>query len=465
MHVRVSRHFVPFPTVLLATLDILYITLVLLWVGIPPAQGPVIPLFGAISVEPFALGFWLVALISMISAGLYSGETVADFGVLMRVGISCGVTLAFSLVAGSYAHAALGVGDQTANLPIAAALVWFAWVALSRAGFATTFELGLLKRRILVLGVGRQAARIAELVETVRNCHFVPVSFIALPGERAYVHHDTRSAEELNSLSELASRLGFTEIIVAAGERRGLPVQQLLHCKLSGINVTEFLDFWERETRTVDLEALRPSWLFYSDGFRCRARDAAFKRAFDLAASLGLLILTLPVQLVTVLLIKLDSRGPILYRQERVGLQGRTFTILKFRSMHIDAEGDGRPRWAGERDRRVTRVGRIIRKLRIDELPQVVNVLCGDMSFVGPRPERPFFVEQLSQAIPYYAERHCVRPGITGWAQVNFDYGASVEDARKKLGFDLYYVKNHSIFLDFVILLRTVSVVFSCGAR
>ena len=465
MHVRVYRHFVPFPTALLVTLDVLFIVAVLSWVGIPPARGPLIPFAGAISVEPFALGFWLVALISMISAGLYSGETVADFGVVLRVGIACGVTLAFALVGGSYAHAGLGPEGSGGGLPLAAALVWFSWVAVSRAAFATTCELGLLKRRILVLGVGRQASRIAELVETVRNRHFVPVSFVALPGERAYVRSNTRAAEELSSLPELASDLGFTEIVVATAERRGLPVEELLHCKLSGINVTEFLDFWERETRTVDLDALRPSWLFYSDGFRCRMRDAALKRAFDMAASLGLLLLTLPLQLVAALAIKLDSRGPVLYRQERVGLNGRIFTIYKFRSMHIDAEQDGRPRWAGERDHRVTRVGRIIRKLRIDELPQIMNVLRGDMSFVGPRPERPFFVAQLGQAIPYYAERHCMRPGITGWAQVNFDYGASVEDARKKLGYDLYYVKNHSIFLDFLILLQTVRVVFGSGAR
>jgi sugar transferase (PEP-CTERM system associated) len=451
--------------VLLATLDLLFVIGVLSWLDMAPADVPIVPFVGSVAVEPFAVGFWLVAFLSMIAAGLYSGETTTDFGVLGRVALSFGATFAFAILVGSYAHAALGGREAAESLPLAAALVWFAWVAVSRAVFATTFELGLLKRRILVLGVGRQAARIAELVETVRNRHFVPVSYVALPGEPPLVRRNIRPAEELPSLPELATRLGFSEIVVATGERRGLPVQQLLDCKLSGVNVTEFLDFWERETRTVDLEALRPSWLFYSDGFRFRLRDAFCKRAFDIIVSLALLILTLPVQLVTALLIRLDSPGPILYRQERVGRHGRIFTILKFRSMHVDAERDGRPRWARERDRRVTRVGRIIRKLRMDELPQILNVLRGDMSFVGPRPERPFFVEQLTQAIPYYAERHCVRPGITGWAQVNFDYGASVEDARKKLAFDLYYVKNCSVFLDFLILLHTVRVIFASGAR
>jgi lipopolysaccharide/colanic/teichoic acid biosynthesis glycosyltransferase len=183
----------------------------------------------------------------------------------------------------------------------------------------------------------------------------------------------------------------------------------------------------------VDLEALKPSWLFYSDGFRCGPVDEFLKRAFDIVVSSSLLILTLPLLVATACLIKLDSPGPILYRQTRVGLHGRVFTILKFRSMLVDAETNGGPRWAAESDPRVTRVGTIMRKLRIDELAQILNVLCGDMSFVGPRPERPFFVAELARAIPYYAERHWAKPGITGWAQINFPYGASTEDARRKL--------------------------------
>jgi len=239
-----------------------------------------------------------------------------------------------------------------------------------------------------------------------------------------------------------------------------------LHCKLAGIKVTDFLDFWERETRSVDLDALKPSWLFYSDGFRCGPVDEFLKRSFDIAVSLSLLILTLPLLVLTACLIKFESPGPVLYRQDRVGLHGRVFTILKFRSMRADAETDGRPRWAAKGDPRVTRVGAIIRKLRIDELAQILNVLRGDMSFVGPRPERPFFVAELSKALPYYAERHWVRPGITGWAQINFPYGASTEDARRKLTYDLYYLKNRSFFLDSLILLQTVRVIFwNQGAR
>jgi len=286
-------------------------------------------------------------------------------------------------------------------------------------------------------------------------------------GERPSIRSDTIdwTIAEPDALADIVYRLGVSEIVVAADDRRGLPVSQLLHCKLAGIKVIDFLDFWERETRTIDLEALRPSWLFYSDGFRCGPLDEFLKRAFDIVVSVGLLLLTLPLWMVTAGAIKLESTGPIFYQQKRVGLHGRTFTILKFRSMRADAETDG-PRWAAERDPRITRVGMIIRKLRIDELAQIFNVLRGDMSFVGPRPERPFFVAELAQKIPYYSERHWVRPGITGWAQVNYPYGASTEDAWIRLTYDLYYVKNRSIFLDCVILLQTARVIFwNYGAR
>jgi sugar transferase (PEP-CTERM system associated) len=325
----------------------------------------------------------------------------------------------------------------------------------------------MLRRRVLVLGNGAQAARIAGLVEAADNEHFLPISYLGVPGERQSVRSDTIdwTTAEPDALAELVDRLGASEIVVAADDSRGLPVRQLLHCKLAGIKVIDFLDFWERETRTIDLHALRPSWLFFSDGFRCGPLDEFLKRAFDIVVSVSLLILTLPLLVVTACAIKLESRGPIFYQQQRVGLRGRCFTILKFRSMRSDAETDG-PRWAVEQDPRVTRVGMIIRKLRIDELAQIFNVLRGDMSFVGPRPERPFFVAELTRAIPYYSERHWVRPGITGWAQVNYPYGASTEDAWIKLTYDLYYVKNRSIFLDCVILLQTARVIFwNYGAR
>jgi sugar transferase (PEP-CTERM system associated) len=257
-------------------------------------------------------------------------------------------------------------------------------------------------------------------------------------------------------------------VIVAVRERRGgnLPMEELLECKLEGVSIVDLPSFFERETGHVQLDALNPSWMVFSDGFCRTSVRNLVKRIFDVCSSLGLLILTLPVFLVTAVLIALESGFPVFYRQVRVGECGRPFAVLKFRSMCVDAERDGTPQWAKKGDARVTRVGAVIRMLRIDELPQLFNVLRGDMSFVGPRPERPFFVRELEREIPYYSSRHTVKPGITGWAQIRYPYGASVEDARHKLQFDLYYAKNHSLFLDLIILLQTAQVVLlGKGAR
>jgi sugar transferase (PEP-CTERM system associated) len=268
-------------------------------------------------------------------------------------------------------------------------------------------------------------------------------------------------------LVRLAEQMHVDEIVVAVEDRRKeMPVNDLLHLKLSGVEVLEFSSFWEKETGRVDLDTVHPSWMIFSDGFGGTTATRMVKRGFDLVVSATFLLLTFPVLVITAAAIKLDSRGPIFYRQERVGRHGRTFMLLKFRSMVTDAERDGVPKWAGAGDSRVTRIGHVIRQTRIDEIPQVFNVLLGDMSFIGPRPERPFFVQELAAKIPYYAERHLVKPGITGWAQINFPYGASVEDAKQKLEYDLYYIKNHSIFLDCIILLQTARVVlFPEGVR
>src|SRR3954447_844372 len=256
------------------------------------------------------------------------------------------------------------------------------------------------------------------------------------------------------------------EIVVAPNESAPLPVAELLRCRAAGIRVSSYMDFIERQTKTVDPDALQPSWLIFSDGFRDSALAKLSKRCFDIVFSLALLLFTLPLMLLTAAVIVLDSKGPIFYKQERVGLNGRPFLVIKFRSMRTDAEKDGAPQWAAPRDARVTRVGALIRKLRIDELPQLLNVLRGEMSLVGPRPERPCFVEEFTRQIPFYAERHCVKPGITGWAQVNYPYGASLEDARNKLAYDLYYVKNRGLFLDLIVVFQTVRVIlFADGAR
>jgi sugar transferase (PEP-CTERM system associated) len=274
-----------------------------------------------------------------------------------------------------------------------------------------------------------------------------------------------RAGATPESLLRLAEQHDADEVVVATDERRGLPIHELLTCKVHGINVVDYLTFVERETRQIDLDNLQPGWLVFSDGFRSSRFMDATKRAFDVAVSIAILVVTLPILLATAIAIRLEDGGPILYSQERVGRYGRPFKLYKFRSMGVDAEKNGQ-QWAALHDPRVTRVGAVIRKLRIDELPQIICVLRGDMSFIGPRPERPYFVEQLAAAIPFYAERHCVKPGISGWAQINYPYGASLEDARQKLAYDLYYVKNRSIFLDFLILIQTIRViVWPEGAR
>ena len=341
---------------------------------------------------------------------------------------------------------------------------------LIRKVFIAAADLNVFKRRILVLGGGQSAAKIEALARQRRYGHFVVIGFVTR-GEKDQSNRLTPVLPG-NLLWRDLALLDFVrenridEIVIASHERRGLPVRDLLECRLVGVRVSEFASFWERESGQVDLEALHPSWLIYSDGFKVGGLRRSAKRAFDVVFGAAILVVTLPLTIATAIAIKLDSRGPVLYRQERVGQSGRRVHVLKFRSMHVDAENDGVPRWCDTNDVRITVIGHFIRKTRIDEIPQVINVLKGEMSFVGPRPERPFFVASLRDKIPYYQERLAVKPGITGWAQINYGYGASEDDAKTKLAYDLYYVKNSSLFLDFIILLRTVGVVLSSeGAR
>ncbi len=276
------------------------------------------------------------------------------------------------------------------------------------------------------------------------------------------------SRAHIDSLAEHATLLNASEVVLALEERRNaLPLNDLIRVKTTGVYVNELSSFLERETGRVDLDSVNPSWLIFSDGFSSGQRISSIaKRIFDLIASLLLVILTLPVIMLTAAMIRLESKGPAFFRQERVGLYGETFSLFKLRSMRQDAEVSGEAIWALKDDPRITRVGKWIRKFRIDELPQSWNVLRGDMSFVGPRPERPSFVADLETRLSYYAERHMVKPGITGWAQINYPYGASLEDSRHKLEYDLYYAKNYTPFLDILILLQTLRVIlWPDGAR
>jgi sugar transferase (PEP-CTERM system associated) len=345
---------------------------------------------------------------------------------------------------------------------------WFALIgmALVRVALRDLLSGERFKRRVMVLGAGARAGRIEALARS-SGAGFTVVGFVGMNDGAAAVARAVNRADIASLPAHLLS-LGASEVVLALEERRNaLPLNDLLKIKTTGVQVHDFSSFLERETGRVDLDSLNPSWLIFSDGFSSGRRlSGVAKRLFDVAASLALLAFTFPVILATALAIVLESSGPAFFRQRRVGLYGMPFDVVKLRSMRLDAEVGGKAVWAQKDDPRVTRVGRIIRKLRIDELPQIWSVLKGEMSFVGPRPERPQFVADLEARLPYYAERHVVKPGITGWAQINYPYGASVEDAREKLEFDLYYAKNYTPFLDLLILLQTARVViWPEGAR
>lgn len=333
-----------------------------------------------------------------------------------------------------------------------------AGLALGRVLFSRLADLSTFKRRILVLGTGLQAQRIEAAEQWIAPIRFVCVGFVALDETSVGVTPSRVLAS--GDLISLCDRAKVDDIVLALDERRGvLPVESLLSLRLKGFHVLDIASFFEQEMGRLEIETMRPSWLALSDGSTRGRFERAVKRAFDVAIGLALLIATLPLTVPTIIAIFAEDRGPILYRQQRVGLGSRRFELLKFRSMRVDAEQDGTARWAALNDPRVTAVGSIIRKLRIDEIPQVYNVLWGEMSLVGPRPERPSIVKQLAEEIPFYEYRHSVKPGITGWAQINYPYGASIQDAVEKLKYDLYYVKNHSLFLDLVILIQTLRVV------
>lgn len=320
----------------------------------------------------------------------------------------------------------------------------------------------LFSPRVLIIGTGRDAAQVYRDLTCPLQRSVEVVGFMRTGGDEKR-EVDARQVLPAQGLLDTVRDLKVNEVIVAVQERRGgvLPIRELLDCKLAGIRVVDLSSFFERVQGQVRLDSLKASWLIYGDGFRQGLARTFIKRVFDVVVALLLLLLALPVMLVTIALILIEDGAPVFYRQERVGLGGRVFRVVKFRSMRRDAEKDGKPRWASSNDDRATRVGRIIRKLRIDELPQLFNVLAGDMSLVGPRPERPFFVDQLVREIPFYNVRHCVKPGVTGWAQVRYQYGSSVDDAIEKLQYDLYYVKNHTLVLDTLVLFETVRVVLT----
>ena len=409
-------------------------------------------------------------ILVLASLGIYNRDAVYQFGVLLQRSVIFLFVIVFLGVLAWIIDdliPSMRLSDYVSFLALATGLNLTA-IMTTRLAFVFMPKIDTFKTRVLVLGRGPLGVRIrtflgAEGSHTLKQVGYVDLDALRTPRDAAAAGDPDLVAEDI---CRLAREANAHEIVIASREWRGLPIWNLLDCKMAGTKVTDYLTFWEREAGQIDLNEVKPSWLALSDGFRQSRVHAVVKRALDIVVSLAFLSVTLPVILLAAFLIKLESSGPVFYLQERIGRHGKIFNVIKFRSMYVDAEKDGVPQWASRVDPRVTRVGHLIRRTRIDEIPQIFNVLFGDMSFVGPRPERPYFVRELSEDIPLYNIRHNVRPGITGWAQINYPYGASVEDARRKLEYDLYYVKNGGLFLDFAIILQTVRVVLSGdGAR
>ncbi len=336
----------------------------------------------------------------------------------------------------------------------------FVSVFIWRAIFATTINRLDLAKKIIIFGNGANAALIAKEILKRKSQYKLIGTVSDYPKNKVL---DLRFLGKTSEIDTIASNHKASEVVVALGQRRQqVPMEALLRCKLSGVGVCEVHDFYEQVTDKILLEDLRPSWLIFSRGFRQSNTSQAIKRLFDILLAIVALVPGIPLAIITALMIKTeDRRAPVLFKQERVGKNNEVFTLFKFRSMSVNAELESGPVWAEEGDSRITRVGAFIRATRLDEIPQLLNVLQGNMSLVGPRPERAFFIEKLQKIIPYYTQRHAVKPGITGWAAVKFRYGATVEDALEKLQYDLYYIKNISLLLDIKILFLTIFVILS----
>ncbi|MEE4200106.1 TIGR03013 family XrtA/PEP-CTERM system glycosyltransferase [Erythrobacter sp.] len=460
--IRLFKHYIPHAVLLLGLLDfaLLVVASEMAWqlraaqIGMEP--GPVSGRW--LSLVGIAGVVWL-AMIAVGVYGPYALRSLRFAGARLLVAISLGI-----IALATIDWILPGQTFWRSTLLYAMGLAIFVLVA-DRLLLNSFLGSSAFRRRVMVLGAGDRAQRLRRLGDRPES-GFAIVSYIAM-GEPERTVEEAIPREAIHDLGRFVENLGVSEVVLALQERRNsLPLQDLLRIKTKGVHVNDFSSFLERETGRVDLDTVNPSWLIFSDGFSSsRMFSGVVKRLFDIVASLTLLILTAPIIALFAVLVKLDSAGPAFFRQRRVGLFGQDFELVKLRSMRVDAEKDG-AKWAETNDTRITRIGRLIRKVRIDELPQTWSVLKGEMSFVGPRPEVPQFVDQLQDQIPFYQERHMVKPGITGWAQINFPYGASTQDSRKKLEYDLYYAKNYTPFLDLVILLQTLRVIlWPEGAR
>lgn len=460
--IRLFKHYVPHAVILLGLIDAALLLAVgdFAWrlrsgqIGIDP---------GSIADRAWQLvGFSGVVLTAMIAVGVYGSDALRS----MRYATArILVAISMGIIGLAFLDFVTGGGNFWRSILAYAMLGAVLALVVNRLVIGGILGASAFRRRVLVLGAGLRADRLRKLSERPES-GFVIVGYVAMTESQPVVLEAIGRAA-IHNLTRYVENLGVSEVVLALEERRNsLPLPDLLRIKTTGVHVNDFSSFIERETGRVDLDSVNPSWLIFSDGFSSgRAISSVAKRLFDIAASSLLLALASPFIVLFALLVKLDSRGPAFFRQTRVGLYGQAFDVIKLRSMRTDAEVNG-AQFAQKDDPRVTRLGKFIRKTRIDELPQTWSVLKGEMSFVGPRPERPEFVAELEEHLPFYAERHMVKPGITGWAQINYPYGANLEDSRHKLEYDLYYAKNYTPFLDLLILLQTLRVVlWHEGAR
>jgi sugar transferase (PEP-CTERM system associated) len=443
----------------------------LLWLSRPDA----LALF-AFPLDSRGFAYPAFDLLLLFAMGMYRRDAIVDAArsltrVPLVVGMGATLAILVSLIQPLAVRAAIMPGGQDQAMLFGLTLVTFTFCAfVARLAIAVMVRHHVLRRRLLIVGAGERAWDLLLMLGREGSSLHDDVTLVHDVRENVDPRLRTERPGRILcppnfDVAATARQVNADLIIVAPDERRGMNLERLLDCKKAGFPVIQYLSFVEREIRRIDLKRMELGWLVYSDGFTFGGLDRFLKRWFDLAVSSTVLLLTAPLIVGGMLAIRWEGRGPVLYRQERITRDGKIFSILKLRTMAVNAEAKGAV-WAAEKDSRITRVGSFLRRARIDELPQLMNILRGDMSFVGPRPERPMFVSQLMEKIPLYNERHMVKAGLTGWAQINYPYGASIDDARSKLSYDLYYVKNFSILFDFVILLQTLRVVlWQSGVR
>ncbi|MFK5951361.1 MAG: TIGR03013 family PEP-CTERM/XrtA system glycosyltransferase [Methylococcales bacterium] len=464
---KVFSHYVPISMVILLILEMLVLYFSV-YAGIElrfyhsPNRELAIQLLGALNYK--ALLFAFLMILSMTAMGLHT-RSVVDNHTSMLIRMLLGFALGFFvtvIVYYVYPDFFLGRGIIAITFAIA-----YIGILLTRAVHEKIDNHDLFKRRILVLGTGKKTIILESLIDKAMKQGYEIIGFVNVNGNEPLISNVNIYNIE-TTLLDLCVEHNIDEIVLAMDDRRNqFPTDGLLECKMNGIIIHDLITILERVNGHIDIAAIHPSTIIFSEGFTNAVSMNNIKRVFDVLSCLILLLIASPLIIITSCIIWLSSMGrdPILYRQVRVGLSNHPFNVLKFRSMKMDAEKDG-AQFAAKNDSRVTKFGQFMRKTRIDELPQLVNVLKGDMSFIGPRPERPEFVLGFEQSIPHYSLRHSVKPGITGWAQINYPYGETDEDTKNKLQYDLYYIKNYSLFLDITIILQTIQVVlFGQGAR